>query len=69
MPLEEIEIRPIRADERADWEPLWKGSWLGGFRKGLCCRRSAFARDAPPICQSHRDWQRHAAADLVSKES
>ncbi len=18
-------IRPIRADERADWEPLWKG--------------------------------------------
>jgi GNAT superfamily N-acetyltransferase len=20
-----VEIRPIRADERADWEPLWKG--------------------------------------------
>jgi len=23
MPLEEIEIRPIPADERAEWEPLW----------------------------------------------
>src|SRR5262249_18749632 len=23
MPLEEIEIRPILADERAEWEPLW----------------------------------------------
>jgi GNAT superfamily N-acetyltransferase len=22
---ESIEIRPLRADERADWEPLWKG--------------------------------------------
>jgi GNAT superfamily N-acetyltransferase len=22
---ENITIRPIRADERADWEPLWKG--------------------------------------------
>ena len=22
---ENVDIRPIRADERADWEPLWKG--------------------------------------------
>jgi GNAT superfamily N-acetyltransferase len=24
----ELEIRPIRRDERADWEPLWKGYQL-----------------------------------------
>ena len=21
----DVEVRPLRVDERADWEPLWKG--------------------------------------------
>jgi hypothetical protein len=25
MAASDILVRPIRADERADWEPLWKG--------------------------------------------
>ena len=25
MAASEVKIRPLRADERADWEPLWKG--------------------------------------------
>jgi hypothetical protein len=25
MAAADIVVRPIRADERADWEPLWKG--------------------------------------------
>jgi len=25
MAASDIVVRPIRADERADWEPLWKG--------------------------------------------
>jgi GNAT superfamily N-acetyltransferase len=25
MATSSVEIRPLRADERADWEPLWKG--------------------------------------------
>jgi len=25
MPLENIEIRPIKFEEFAEWEPLWKG--------------------------------------------
>lgn len=25
MAASDVEIRAIRADERADWEPLWKG--------------------------------------------
>jgi hypothetical protein len=25
MAAADIVVRPIRADERADWDPLWKG--------------------------------------------
>jgi hypothetical protein len=25
MAASDVEVRAIRADERADWEPLWKG--------------------------------------------
>jgi hypothetical protein len=25
MAASDVEVRPIRAYERADWEPLWKG--------------------------------------------
>jgi hypothetical protein len=25
MAAPKLEIRPLRLDERADWEPLWKG--------------------------------------------
>jgi hypothetical protein len=25
MAASKLEIRPLRLDERADWEPLWKG--------------------------------------------
>jgi hypothetical protein len=25
MAASNVTIRPLRADERADWEPLWKG--------------------------------------------
>ena len=25
MAASDIEVRPLRVDERADWEPLWKG--------------------------------------------
>ena len=25
MAASDVEVRPLRVDERADWEPLWKG--------------------------------------------
>ena len=25
MAASDVEVRAVRADERADWEPLWKG--------------------------------------------
>jgi len=25
MAASDFEVRPLRVDERADWEPLWKG--------------------------------------------
>jgi hypothetical protein len=30
MGVSHIEIRPLRSDERAAWEPLWKGYKLPG---------------------------------------
>ena len=37
MAASKLEIRPLRLDERADWEPLWKGYQL--FYKSRFPRR------------------------------
>ena len=45
MAASNVTIRPLRADERADWEPLWKG--YGRDRDTLGHSRTFFTQKTP----------------------